>query len=147
MSELYQINGVTYTLADIEKIAINAIKQGENRMTTNTIQPTCAERIGQEMADREEQIKAMTEQAEGSEYYGDEESIYELALSITVEKVATICLSWGGPADYIEITYGEGGISNMIYRYSDWFDTATREIKEGSALWNYGEMMLEGIGE
>lgn len=114
---------------------------------TTTTSPTCADRIGQELADREEQIRQMLEQAEDSEYYGDEEAIYELALSITVEKVATICLSWGGPADYLEITYGEGGIRKMIYRFSDWFDTATREVEEGSNLWDYGVMMLEGMGE
>lgn len=114
---------------------------------TTTTQPTCADRIAQELADREAQIKAMLEQAEDSEYYGDEEAIHELALSITVEKVATICLSWGGPADYLEITYGEGGISKMVYRFSDWFDTATLEVEKGSYLWNYGVMMLEGIGE
>jgi hypothetical protein len=114
---------------------------------TTTTNPTCADRIGAELADREAQIKAMLEQAEDSEYYGDEEAIYELALSITVEKVATICLSWGGPADYLEITYGEGGIRKMVYRFSDWFDTATTEVEEGSNLWNYGVMMLEGMGE
>ena len=68
-----------------------------------TEQAKCADRIGQEMAEREAQIQAMTEQAEDSEYYGDDEAIYELALSITVEKVATICLSWGGPADTLRL--------------------------------------------
>lgn len=112
-----------------------------------TIELKCADRIAQEMAEREEQIRQMVEQAEGSEYYGDEEAIYDLALSIDIEKVATICLSWGGPADYLEITYGEGGIRKMNYRFSDWFDTATCEVEEGSHLWNYGVMMLEGMGE
>lgn len=119
-------------------------------MTTaiNKVEETrCANRIGQEMADREEQIRQMVEQAEGSEYYGDEEAIYDLALSIDIEKVATICLSWGGPADYLEITYGEGGIRKMIYRFSDWFDTATQEVEEGTYLWDYGVMVLEGMGE
>ena len=119
-------------------------------MTTaiETVESTkCANRIRSEMADREETIRQMLEQAEDSEYYGDEEAIYELALSITVEKVATICLSWGGPADYLEITYGEGGISKMVYRFSDWFDTATEQVEEDSYLWQYGVMMLEGMGE
>lgn len=112
-----------------------------------TQEASCAERISQEMADREEQIRQMVEQAEENEYYGDEEAIYDLALSIDIQKVATICLSWGGPADYLEITYGENGIRKMVYRFSDWFDTATAEVEEGSHLWNYGVMMLEGMGE
>lgn len=115
--------------------------------TVTTASLPCKDRIHSELADREEQIRQMLEQAEGSEYYGDEEAIYELALSIDVEKVATICLSWGGPADYLEITYGEGGIRKMDYRFSDWYDSATLEVEEGSNLWNYGVMMLEGMGE
>jgi hypothetical protein len=107
----------------------------------------CANRIGQEMKDREEQIRQMIEQAEGSEYYGDEESIYELALSITNETVTTICLSYGGPADYLEITHNKGDIRKMVYRFSDWFDTAIETVERGSTLWTYGEMILEGMGE
>lgn len=107
---------------------------------------TCADRIGQELADREAQIKAMTEQAEDSEYYGDEEAIYELALSVTVDKVAEICLSYGGTADYIQVTYNDGGIKKMIYQFSDWFDTATREIERGSYMWNYAAMIVESLG-
>jgi hypothetical protein len=116
-------------------------------MNTATKPETCKDRISQELAGREEQLRQMVEQAEGSDYYGDEEAIHELALSITLERVAIICLSWGGPSDYIEITYGAGGIRKMIYRFSDWFDTATEEIEEGSQLWNYGVLMLEGMGE
>lgn len=107
----------------------------------------CANRIRQEMADREEQIRQMVEQAEDSEYYGDEEAIYELALSIDTAKVTTICLSYGGPADYIEITHDSDDIRKMVYRFSDWFDTATEEIERGSHLWNYGVMILDGMAQ
>lgn len=115
---------------------MNAIEEVE--------QTKCANRIHQEMEDREEQIRQMVEQAEGSEYYGDEEAIYNLALSIDTKKVTTICLSWGGPADYIEVTHDEGEILKMVYRFSDWFDTATTEIEEDSHLWNYALMILAG---
>lgn len=116
-------------------------------MTTTTQQPTCADRINREMAEREEQIRAMIEKSEESEYYGDEESIYDLALSIDTKKITTICLSYGGPADYIEVTHDNNGIYKMVYRFSDWFDTATKEIEEGSQLWDYAALMLEGMGE
>jgi hypothetical protein len=112
-----------------------------------TQEQTCTNRIGQEMADRELQIRELYEKASESEYYGDEERIYELALSIDTAKVTTICLSYGGPADYLEITHDADGIRKMVYRFSDWFDTATLEVEEDSHLWNYGVMMLEGVGE
>lgn len=107
----------------------------------------CADRIRQEMADREAQIKAMTEQAEGSEYYGDEEAIYELALSVDTYKVTKVCLSYGGPSDYLEITEDGHGVASMVYRFSDWFDTATLTVGEGTELWNYGMMILEGMAQ
>lgn len=114
----------------------------------NTVEELkCANRIRSEMADREETIRQMLEQAEDSEYYGDEEAIYELALSIDTARVTTICLSTGGPADYLEITHDTDRISKMVYRFSDWFDTATEPVERGSYLWQYGAMMLEAMGE
>jgi hypothetical protein len=126
---------------------INETKEDTMNATQTAEETKCADRIAEKMARREETIRQMVEQAEGSDYYGDEEAIYELALSINTKKVTTICLSWGGPSDYIEITHDEDGISKMMYRFSDWFDTATLYIEEGSHLWNYGAMILEGMGE
>lgn len=114
-------------------------------MSTNYL--TCADSVAGHMANREEQLRLMVEQVEGSEYYGDEEAIYELALSVDTEKITTICLSYGGPADYIEIRHNRDEIRSMTYRFSDWFDTATKEIERGTQLWNYGVMMLELRGE
>lgn len=108
-----------------------------------TTNPTCADRIAEEMARREEQIRQIVEQAEDSEYYGDEEAIYELALAIDTKQVTTICLSWGGPSDYIKVTHKGTDIYKMVYRFSDWFDTATVEVEQGSALWNYAAWMIE----
>lgn len=115
-----------------------------------TSNPTCADRIAGELASREEQLREImqrmeraVEQAEESEYYGDEEAIYELALSIDTKQITTICLSWGGPADYIDVTHKGGDISRMVYRFADWFDSATVEVERGSALWNYAAWMVE----
>jgi hypothetical protein len=116
-------------------------------MNTATKPETCKDRISQELAEREADIQAMFDKAEESEYYGDEESIYEYALSVDTYKLTKICLSYGGPSDYIEITHDSDSIQKMVYRFSDWFDTATEEIEEGSALWRYGVIMLEGLGE
>ena len=110
----------------------------------STKEKTCAERIGAELANREQYLADLIKKAEESEYYGDYEEIYELALSVDTKRVTKICLSWGGPADYLEVTWDNNGIEEVIYRFSDWFDTATQEVKEGSALWQYAEMMIEG---
>lgn len=115
-----------------------------------TSNPTCADRIAGALSSREEQLSQImqrmeraVEQAEESEYYGDEEAIYELALSIDTKQVTTICLSWGGPSDYIEVTHKGMDISRMVYRFADWFDSATVDIEKGSALWNYAAWMVE----
>ena len=104
---------------------------------------TCANRIRDEWASREADIQAMFNKAEESEYYGDEEAIYEYALSIDTVQVTKICLSYGGPSDYIEVEHDSDGVRKMTYRFSDWFDTATTEIEENTALWRYAMMMLE----
>lgn len=108
-----------------------------------TKEKTCAERIASEMKDREETLKALMEKAEENEYYGDEEGVYEFAIGITRHQVMTLTLSYGGPADYLEVHYDDDGIGRVVYRFSDWFDTATREVEKGSPLWTYAEMMLE----
>lgn len=112
-----------------------------------TKQATCAERITEEMKDREEYLQGLYDKAEESEYYGDEESIYELALSVDTKKMTTVCLSWGGPADYLDILWTErDGIFTVTYRFEDWFDSAERRVEEGSALWQYAEMIIEAEG-
>ncbi len=103
----------------------------------------CKDRVADEMQSREAQIREMQLKAEESGYYGDEEAIYELALGITNQCVMKICLSTGGPADYLEILHDGDGIISVTYRFSDWYDTATREVQPGSALWNYAQMMYE----
>jgi hypothetical protein len=102
-----------------------------------TKEATCAQRIDNEMQEREEQIKALLSNPD-SDWIQDDP-----ALSIDRREVFTICLSWGGPADYIEVTTNDGEIEKMIYRFSDWFDTATREIEEDSSLWEYARNQVE----
>lgn len=99
-----------------------------------TSQPTCQERIYDAMASREEDAKTYLETWED-----------DFALSIDTKKITTVCLSWGGPADYLEITHDEDGIDSVVYRFSDWFDTATLLVEEGSSLYAYAEQVLEMI--
>jgi hypothetical protein len=97
----------------------------------------CSERIYEEMLSREEDIKAMLE----SDEWGENDP----ALSIDTKKITTVCFSWGGPADYLEITHDESGIDSVVYRFSDWFDTATRTVEQDSPLYDYARNVLEMI--
>ena len=112
-----------------------------------TKQATCAERIAEEMKDREEYLQSLQNRAEEDENCNDYEEIYELALSVDTKKLTTVCLSWGGPADYLDILWTEkDGIFTVTYRFEDWFDSAERKVQEGSALWQYAEMIIEAEG-
>jgi hypothetical protein len=101
----------------------------------STKETSCKDRIGEELASREAQVRELLDNL------GENEE--EIILSIDTDKVTTVCLSYGGPSDYLEITHNEDGIKKIIYRFSDWFDTATKEVKEGSALWDYASYLVD----
>jgi hypothetical protein len=103
-------------------------------MTTKELK--CADLIDENMKDREAQIKALWDSA-------DSDDNDDPALSIDSHKVTTVCLSWGGPADYLEITHDGLEIHKVIYRFSDWFDTATRVVLDASPLYTYAQFILE----
>jgi hypothetical protein len=99
----------------------------------------CADLIDENMKDREAQIKALWDSA-------DSDDNDDPALSIDTRKVTIVCLSWGGPADYLEITHKGLDIIQVIYRYSDWYDTATRVVLDDSPLYTYAQFILESDG-
>lgn len=107
---------------------------------SDTKELKCADKIGDELKSREEDIQALFD----SEDY---EEIGEFALSCDTTKLTKVCLSWGGPADYLEIEWfgndSQWEIVKVIYRYSDWFDTATIGVSEDSPLWRYAEYVIE----
>lgn len=92
------------------------------------------------MQDRENQIAELMANPDL-----DENS--DPALSVDTWKITTICFSWGGPSDYLEIQHDSGEIIKVTYRFSDWFDTATREVQEDSPLYDYAKNALELLGE
>ena len=96
----------------------------------------CADLIDDVMKSREEDIRALIDNP-------DEDNLYDLALSVDTKKITTICLSWGGPADYLEVYHLGADIERVTYRYSDWYDTATREVLEDSALYEYARVFIE----
>lgn len=99
----------------------------------------CADRIDDSMKDREAQITALLNDPDSDENN-------DPALSVDSKKVTTVCLSWGGPADYLEITHQGLEIDKVIYRYSDWFDTATRVVLDDSPLYTYAQSIIECDG-
>jgi len=103
-------------------------------MTTK--EKTCAELVQDKLAERESEINALINNPE-SDWSDDP------ALGVSTSRITIVTLSWGGPADYLEITWDENGIDKVLYRYSDWFDTATLEVEPGTALWNYANLILE----
>jgi hypothetical protein len=104
-----------------------------------TTKEKCADLIDENMKGREDQITALLNNADSDE--NDDP-----ALSIDTHKVTTICLSYGGPADYLEVTHNGLEIERVIYRYSDWFDTATREVADDSPLYTYAQSIIESDG-
>ncbi len=106
--------------------------------------PKCSDIIADKMKEREEELEALSALEENGEV------LDEFALSVETDKMTTVTLSWGGPADYLEILWHGHSlaweIKRVVYRYSDWFDTATIEVEEGSRLWEYAHMIIETQG-
>jgi len=101
----------------------------------------CADLIDDNMKSREEHIREMMENPDHDDYFDDP------ALSISIRKVTTICFSYGGPADYLEITWQGNGqefeIDKVEYLYQDWFDGARRVVLEDSPLYEYARNVIE----
>ena len=110
-----------------------------------TKEATCAERIADQLASEEENLKYLYERIDSNLDEIDEaqEDLYNYALGMSTIKETTITLSWGGPASYLEILHDGAEITQLTYRFSDWFDTATKEITdEESALYRYAQEMI-----
>ena len=98
---------------------------------------TCKDKIADEFKNREQEIQELISNPD-ADWTTDSP-----ALSIEKEEVITICLSWGGPADYLEVWLKDGEVTKMQYRYSDWFDTATMPVDESSPLYKYALYELQ----
>lgn len=110
----------------------------------NTKELSCAERIAEQLASEERNIGDIYRVIDGPEGYLDEvfEDLYNYALGVDSKKITTITLSWGGPASYLEVTHTGAEIYKVVYRFSDWFDTATQEVEEGTNLYRYAQEII-----
>lgn len=110
----------------------------------------CAERIASELANTEEQLKELYARLESGDAVANEEAsieLNELPLGINTSQFTRITLAYGGPAEYIEVFHDGYEISRAVYRFSDWFDTATLELDESSPLYRYAQEVIETIEE
>lgn len=116
----------------------------------DTKEQTCAERIGAQLDGLNEDLLDIFRRYDGSEGEEYEEAFNELneyPLWIEEPRIVTIItLSWGGPSSHLEVTHDkEGDIYSVLYRFSDWFDTATQEVEKDSPAWRYAEWIVEGV--
>lgn len=111
---------------------------------------SCEARIEGQLKDREKDLQDLFTIAD--DYEGDEDlrdqansEIYEFAYGAETYKVTRLTWSGGGPADWIEVQHDSDGIRRIDYVFQDWYDGARREVKEGSPVWRYASLMLDGL--
>lgn len=113
---------------------------------------TCVQRIRQELADREATYADIWRALDNPNATNDDLDAADaelIPLGLEVRPVVSVQLSWGGPADWLEIELeNDNGhdIRRVTYHFADWFDHAEREVSEqgAPALWRAAEYFAEG---
>jgi hypothetical protein len=100
---------------------------------SDTKQATCAERIRGQM-DRLKEMLTLGEIDEGD------------ILGIDRTETIGICLSWGGPSEYVELDRRDGDVIAVRYRFSDWFDTAVLDVDESNPIYQWALDQLDYLG-
>ena len=113
---------------------------------------SCEARIESELKDRERYLDTLFTIFDDKDCTATEEErdgaideINEFAYGSDTHKVTRFTWSGGGPSDWIEVQHDGDGISRIDYVFQDWFDGARREVPEGSPVWRYASLMLEGL--
>ena len=109
----------------------------------------CDNRIEQQLSGREEEFRQLFARARSEEVAVQEEAYGELeALPIgsTRQHVVKIELSWGGPADWLEVWVDQDGtVDHVRYHFADWFDHAERKVAYGTPLWRAADYYVEWV--
>jgi len=108
-------------------------------MTTVKIQPTCKDRIKDQLKSLNDDLTVMMNNPNHDDYFNDP------ALSIDNYTLTVVCLSYGGPSSYLEIKHKEGEIVSVTYRFSDWFDTAITPVYESEPAYDYARSIVEEL--
>lgn len=102
---------------------------------------SCAGRIKESLSSLNDDLTKVMDNPNHDDYFDDP------ALSIETFKLTVVCFSYGGPSDYLEIKWfgndNDYEIKSVTYRFSDWFDTATVEVEEGTPAYNYAVSLIE----
>jgi hypothetical protein len=112
----------------------------------DTKELSCADRIADQLASEERNLEDIYRVIDNPEEQGLDDAYEELhsyALGIDARQETVITLSWGGPASYLEVTHRGAEIYTVVYRFSDWFDTATQEVEEGTSLYRYAQEIID----
>lgn len=99
-------------------------------MNKQTPQPTCEERIDEELSHELERIRVALVTDEDSE----DESAFDYlegVLEITRQSTLKVVLSTGGPADGFHLTFdGDSRLTKAEYFFQNWWDGATRVLTD-----------------
>ena len=96
-------------------------------MTTR--QPTCEERITEQLAGRLADFNAYRVDDTRDEGNDELPPINEYGLEVAEAKVYDVLLSYGGPEDHFQVTVDkDGDISRIVYIFKDWGDRAERVL-------------------
>ena len=115
----------------------DAIEQFTNYLKDKQAK-SCAGRIKESLISLNDDITNSMNNPDYDDYFND------TVLSIDTYKVTKLCLSYGGPSSYIEITTDSSGeIIEMLYRFSDWYDTATLNIVPNTPAYDFAVQTLE----
>jgi len=97
----------------------------------------CSDIVLSKLEERQEDLRVLFADPDSDEYFDDP------ALGIDEKELTVITLSYGGPADYLEVTHLGADVESVTYRYSDWFDTATVSVQEDTPLYKYATYVIE----
>lgn len=109
-----------------------------------TKEARCEDRIDSQLKELEEGVVHALEHY----YDGDESGEWNnYPLAVSTCKLTKIELSWGGPADFLEVKHEGSEIYAVTYHLQDWFDGARRKVQEGSKVWEYCQTVIEAREE
>jgi len=95
------------------------------------------------LALNEREASAITSMA--GESTEENEDYYWEPLAIDTHSITRLTLGYGGPNDYLDVEHDGMDIIRITYRYFHWWEKASFDIAEVSALWQYCRHIIEQL--